>query len=206
LLETQHLALPRGRHADDLAGEPASAARCFIDFQFDRDQLRHTQRLGDRTCHEGIGRGDDGHQVAALLVQAHQRQRLVADRRAHDLLHEQGVCLARGLGPVPAHRFGGETHIVVDVQRAGLVLGEEFLVALRELFCVGPANGGREDAPGMVGVDRQQGVVQVEQRHLARAGHGAGHCVGRRQSHQGQDSSIMARIIGTVTARLARKA
>jgi hypothetical protein len=39
---------------------------------------------------------------------------------------------------------GRKTHIVVDVERAGLVLGIELVVAAVENHRVGPADGGGE--------------------------------------------------------------
>ena len=87
-------------------------------------------------------------------------------------------------------RFGGEAHVVVDVERARLVVGVERVVAALELGRVGPADGLRELAPGVVRIDRQQRVVEVEQRD-APAGGGWVHSL-----------SSIDLMSGTVIARL----
>ena len=51
----------------------------------------------------------------------------------------------------------------MNVQRTRLVVGIELIVTASELIVVGPANVGGVDAPRIVRIDRQQGVVQVKQ-------------------------------------------
>ena len=157
-LHARDLALAERRRAEDLAREPAVRAA----LELHRDQFVDAEGLRDRPRHELVGRRDDGHQIALLLVAAHQRERLRPDGGLHHLAHEPRVRRSRLLRPLTAHGLGGEAHVVVDVERARLVVGKELVVALAEVMRIGPADVGGEDTPGVVRVDRQQGVVEVE--------------------------------------------
>ncbi len=101
------------------------------------------------------------------------------------------------VGAVVAHRLGRKAHIVVHIERASLVMGKEFVVAAGELDRIGPADAGRELAPRVVRVDRQQRVVQVKEGQF----HGRQVFVGRPCSF-----SSMALIKGMVMARWVRRA
>ncbi len=117
----------------------------------------------------------------------HQIERLRPDGGLDDAAQE---ILARGQRPVLAAQadgLGGEADVGVRVQRARLVMGIELVVAGLEVAGVAPADLQGELAPGVVGVDRQEGVVEVEQREFP-------------------SFSSMERIRGMVMARLVCKA
>jgi hypothetical protein len=64
----------------------------------------------------------------------------------------------------------GKRFRIVHVERAGLVVGIELVVAARKLHRVVPADANGEFAPLVVGVQGQQRVVEVEQRKPHTAG------------------------------------
>jgi hypothetical protein len=152
-----------------------------------------SQRRGDRAGDEFVGGGDDGHQVATGLVLADQVERGRPQLGLHHLAHE-ALALGLGLlqGPMAPYR-GGEVHIRGQVQRAGLVVGVEGIVALAELLAIGPADVDHELAEGVVGIDRNERAVEVEQ---AQASRGTG-----RFGHQASISASTCRTSGRVTAR-----
>jgi hypothetical protein len=189
LLDAGHLAGPRRGHAADGAGEPAVSAA----LQFDGDQFVHAEGLGDRPRHELIGGGDDHHLVAAPLVATQQVQRLRQQLRADHLAHETLMRRRRLVGAALAQGIRGEAHVVVDVERAGLVVLVELVVAALELHRIGPADLLREDSPGVIGIDRQQRVVEIEQ--------GQG-CPGALASLRSHSFSSIDLISGMVIARL----
>ena len=90
----------------------------------------------------------------------------------------------------PAQRFSREFDVGADVELAGLVLRVELVVAAPEFGFVDPAEPDHELAPGMVGVERQQRVVEVEQT----------------QVHAPSSSVIICLSSGTVIARLCASA
>ena len=92
----------------------------------------------------------------------HQRQRLWQDRGADDGLHEAGMCLRGFFSALSTHGTGGKAHIVVNIQRAGLVVLVILGVTTFEIFTIAPAQRQSEFAPLVVGVHRDQGVVQIE--------------------------------------------
>ena len=158
LLHARDLALAHGGHAVDLAGVPATG----VTHQLHGQQLRHAQRLGDGGGHKLVGGGDDQHLVTRRLVLADEVECLRLDGRGDDLAHELLVRGRCGLGPAQTHGLGGKPHVVVHVERARLVVGVELVIAARELHRVVPADADGELAPLVVGVERQQRVVQVE--------------------------------------------
>ena len=165
------LALAEGRRA----AHPAEPAAVGLALELHRQQMLDAELGRDRGGDELVGRGDDRHQIAAALVMAHQLQRLGGHPGAQHLGQET---LARGQGlgqrALTPHR-GGEVDVGVEIERAGLVVGIEGIVAATELVGIGPADLDHEAAEGMVGVDRDQRVVQVEQAEMAG---GCGHRFG----------------------------
>ena len=97
------------------------------------------------------------------LVLAHELLGLGPEGGRHHLAHEAFVRGARLLGAALAHGFGGKAHVVVHIQRTGLVVGVKLGIAAGKVHRVGPADADGELAPLVVGVERQQRVVQVEQ-------------------------------------------
>src|SRR5690606_6556802 len=93
-----------------------------------------------------------------------------------------------------AHGGRGEADVVVDIQRARLVVGVIAVVGLAELLGVAPAQAHGEFAPGVVGVQGNEGVIEVE----------------KGESHTkrlpAQSSSSMDLMSGMVMARCVRNA
>jgi hypothetical protein len=162
LRDAGDFALAKGRCAPDLARDPATG----IAFQLHRDQLADPESLGNRAGHKFVGGGHDHHRVARMLVRSYQRQRLGRDAGPDHFVHVAGMRLGRLGGTTLAGGAGGKPHVIVDVERARLVVGIKLVIALAEHRRVGPAQFGGEHAPGVVGVQRQQGVVQVKQREF----------------------------------------
>ena len=106
---------------------------------------------------------------AALAVATHQVERRRPDLRRDHLAQE--ARLRGGQRGRVAHlqRLRREGDVGVDVERAGAVVGEEGVVAGPEGRAVDPAQASGELAPGMVGVERQQRVVEVEEAQVGQA-------------------------------------
>ena len=80
----------------------------------------------------------------------------------HHIAHEQGASSYRFCSALLPHGDGCKTHIGVDVQRSGAVLGEEFTVAALELGGVAPAQREGEFTPFVVRINRDQRVIEIE--------------------------------------------
>ena len=72
----------------------------------------------------------------------------------------RSFCFGRALS---AQGLRGKVHILKNIERAGLVLLVKIVVAPVELNRVVPAQRGGKGIPLVVGIHRNQGVIQVEQ-------------------------------------------
>jgi len=99
---------------------------------------------------------------AALAVRLDQRLRLGPEGWRDDLAHE-ALTPGRELGGAAlAQGRRREGDVGVDVEPTGPVVGVEPVVAGAKRDRVDPAELDHEFAPGMIGVDRQEGQVEVE--------------------------------------------
>ena len=113
--------------------------------------------------------------IPRRLVLADQIQRLRTDGGGNHFAHELRMGCRGGLRPPQANRLGGEAYVVVHIERTCLVMGIELVVAAGKLHRVVPAEANGELAPLVIGVERQQGVVQVEQGQPKARGLGIRH-------------------------------
>nr|GEU28121.1 hypothetical protein [Tanacetum cinerariifolium] len=152
---------------DDLAfalrGRAQQAARDIaVDIALGHggNQVLHAQRLGDRFGHEMVGGRDDGHQVARVLVFFQQRQRGRADLGHHHLGHVPGAHRVELGARERGQRAERKFQVFHGIEGPGLVLGVEAVVATGEFDGVDGADAHQELAPLVVGIDRQQRVVE----------------------------------------------
>ncbi|MNT33434.1 hypothetical protein D3C72_1693620 [compost metagenome] len=126
--------------------------------------MRHAEGARDGGGNETVGGRDDGAQVAGVQVRLNQRARVGGDGRADDFAHEflmpVGQVERRVRRQQAQHElgglFGGEFAAVVAVHQV-VVLAAGF-VGIARAACAGQIVG-----PLIVAIQRQQGVVQVEQ-------------------------------------------
>ena len=74
--------------------------------------------------------------------------------------------------PLQPHSLGRKTDVIMNIQRPGLVMGVEIVIALAEHLRIGPPDVGGEHTPAIVRIDRQQGVIKIKQHQ---SGFGGGH-------------------------------
>ena len=119
-----------------------------------------------------------------MLLQQGARGR--ANRRGDHFGHVlglHGVQLGAGKAGQGAER---EFQVLDRIERTSLVLGKEFIVAALEGVGVDGANAHQESAPLVVGVDRQQGMVEVKQGELH-------HSFASACSHSRSSGSVIGR-------------
>jgi hypothetical protein len=131
-----------------------------------RDQVLDAQRPGDRRGDEAVGGGDDGHQVAGVDVLLQQRAGACGGSPGRSLR----ACTA------PAwHQVGARKPARVPSANSRYSTGSSVPAwywakksSLRRCEGVGVdgADAHQELAPLVVGVDRQQRVVEVKQREV----------------------------------------
>ncbi len=158
MFHTCDLAFTERWHAVDLAGDaPAGVAH-----QAHGQQVVDVEGVGNRAGHELVGGGDDGEQVTLRAVAFDQLDRLRVDGRQDHLFHEGLLQGGLGLGIQFAPDAGGEGDVLVQDQGAVAVLLVEGVVARPVGHAVGQLVADEELAELVVGVERQQGVVEVE--------------------------------------------
>src|SRR5574341_318803 len=188
LVDALDLALAKARRAGDAAGE-AAVHRLGLG----RDEVRHAEFARDRRRDEAVGGGDHGAQVAGVAVARHQLARAWRDHRQDARAHEIGVPARELLRAVRGERTQREAEVLVDVERARLVL----LVVLRILRLVLVARQhaaiDQELAPLVVAVAGEQRVVEVEQGQVhgsseRKASRTSGSVIGRCCSSEARSS------------------
>src|SRR5262245_36877805 len=155
-VEAGDLALAEARNAGDRAGKFAVAL-----LGLGGDQLRDAELARDRRGNEAVGGGDDDAQVLAVTID--QGARLLADQPTHLELHEFTVPGVELGARMARQRLQLEIEELMDVQRAGLVLVVELLVARFVDFAVEHALLDQELGPLEIAVAREQRVVEVEE-------------------------------------------
>src|SRR5690606_38836254 len=85
------------------------------------------------------------------------------ERRLDHFLHEADAHLFQLRTRKACQRAEREFEVLDRIQGAGLVLGVELRVLAREFVRIDGANADHELAPFIVGVDRQNGVVEIKQ-------------------------------------------
>jgi hypothetical protein len=166
-----HLALAEGRHSTNgavyqplppCAGSRSSSTAI---------SSSHTKGIGNGAGHKFVGGGDDGHRVTRRLVVTHQFECLrcvciFARFSPHEIcVSSYGICstlAAQSQQWRSAHRPPGAF-------QPGTGHKTRRFVAL-ECHRVNPAARNGELAPGVVGVHRHQGVVEVKQSQTGRTG------------------------------------
>src|SRR5512140_3594046 len=83
----------------------------------------------DRAGNETVGGGHQGAKIALVLVTLYQIARFLADHRADAGSHEFGVPVFEVLPRSVRQRLQLKVEKLENIQRAGLVLLEEFRVA-----------------------------------------------------------------------------
>ena len=182
-LDATDLAILKAGNAARLAAEHA-----VMLLEIAGDQMRNAEFARDRGGHKGVGGGDAATQVAGGQVRGDQGARLGADRRHDHRFHIVGMPgVDFGARPMRQRRQG-EQQVFVNVERAGLVALVEIVIFAVELDRIHDPPRHQIAAPGMVAVDRQQCVVEVEQG----------------QVHSGSDWLRLSssRSSGTVSGRL----
>jgi hypothetical protein len=119
----RHLALARRRHAQNLACDPAISTA----FQCHGNQFVHAKGLSDWAGHKLVGGRNDKHLVSIGLMRLHQGQGLGHKHGLYDRLHEVAMRRCGFYSTLLTYGIHRKAHVVVDVQRARLVLGIETL-------------------------------------------------------------------------------
>ncbi len=163
LFGANDLAFAERRNAHPVAG----VAALRVAFEFDADEVLDTEGVGDGAGDEGIGCGDDAAQIACGFVTVNQLLRGRLHLRLHDVAHETGMRGAQFVEVASGNRQQGETQIGGEIEGAGLVLPIERLVLLAVLLGIDPAQLGNVLPEGMVGVEGNQRVVEIEEGELA---------------------------------------
>ena len=139
----------------------------FVQVRARRDQVLDIEGPRDRRRQPAVGGGDDGHQVAGVAVALQQFHRLRPDRRRDHFAHVLRVQVLQACRVETGQGAEGELEVFDRIEGAGLVLVEEFFVAALVGVAVDHLVPHQELAPLEVGVERQQGVVEVKQREVA---------------------------------------
>ena len=134
------LAFAKRRHAGNLAGEPAAAAGPSRSSSTAINSGT-PKASRNRACHKLIGGRDDQHLIARLLVLPHQCQCLGLDGGLHHRLHELACAACDLAAPWRTNGRGGKAHVLMNIERAGLVMGIKCIVAPVEFHRIGPAEG-----------------------------------------------------------------
>ena len=158
-------------------------------FGFGGDQVRDAEGPRDRPGDERVGGGNNGAQVAAPLVFANQRARLVRHDRQDARLHELRVPAVQLLARITRQRRQLKIQKLEDVERPGLVLLVEVVVLRFVGLAFEHAFVDEELCPFIIAVARKQRVVQVEKRQF----HGLFAC-----------NLMVSRSSGSVIARRVR--
>ena len=119
-------------------------------------------------------------------MQGDEIERRRPERRPDHFAHETAMRRRELIGRALAQRLGDEVDVGIDVEPAFAVLRIERVVAALERRRVDPTEADHELAPGEVGVDRQQRVVEVEKTEI----------------HVSPSSACICLSSGTVIARL----
>jgi hypothetical protein len=145
---------------------PTGELAVGAELRLGRDQVADAECARNRAGDEAVGRGDDGQQVAVGTVPVHQFARRVKHGRADHLVHELAMPGVELRAREAGQRAERELEVLDRVQRTVLVLGEELRVARGEAHRIDGADAAQELAPLVVGVDRQQRMVEVEKREV----------------------------------------
>jgi hypothetical protein len=109
----------------------------------------------DRRRDEVVGGGDDRHQVAGFLVIAHELDSLRRDGRLDHFAHIARIQRVELRAWERRQRAEREFEVLDRIQHAGVVLGEEGVIAGAVGVAIDRADPRQKFAPFVIGVDRQ---------------------------------------------------
>ena len=126
--------------------------------------MLNTKCLRNRRRDKRIGRGNDAAQVPRVEMTAEQCKGFRADGRFDHRLHEGRMPGVQLLSRMTGERRERQAQIRVHVERASYVLLVVRINFLRMVRTAFETKCGVETCPRLIAIQRQQRVVQIEQR------------------------------------------